>query len=151
MDNIIKDKLKIDNQLLSNIKMNLPDLKKLLKEISSHWTYEDLIYRFYHNSFKVYAIQTVTKEIVDVLNSIAPLGCHFCPEFKEIINSGASGKSFKYSHNRTWTKHARVFLEAFFHAKYFLEMAVKYGKELKTAPQIMPSGWAALLSLYNIR
>jgi len=42
-------------------------------------------------------------------------------------------------------------LEAFFHAKYFLEMAVKYGKQLEEPPQRCPSGWASLLTLYKIR
>jgi len=30
-------------------------------------------------------------------------------------------------------------------------MAFKYGTELSEAPGLMPSGWAALLSLFNIR
>jgi hypothetical protein len=42
-------------------------------------------------------------------------------------------------------------LEAFFHARYFLEMAVKYGRELELPPTLLPSGWAALLYLYNLR
>ncbi len=36
-------------------------------------------------------------------------------------------------------------LEAFFHARYFLEIAMKYGTRLSVAPRVMPSGWAALL------
>ena len=34
-----------ENQLLANIKTKLPELKTLLEEISSHWSYEDFIYR----------------------------------------------------------------------------------------------------------
>ena len=62
-------------------------------------------------------------------------------------------KQFKNHHDRNWAKHTRPILEAFFHAKYFLEMAVKYGKELDKVPDIQPSpsGWAALLELYGIR
>lgn len=45
-----------ENQLLANIKTKLPELETLLEEISSHWGYEDSIYRFYHHSFKVYGI-----------------------------------------------------------------------------------------------
>jgi hypothetical protein len=30
-------------------------------------------------------------------------------------------------------------------------MAVKYGSELEEPPNPMPSGWAALLYLYNLR
>lgn len=41
--------------------------------------------------------------------------------------------------------------EAFFHARFFLKMAVKYGEELDEAPSTLPSGWAALLYLYNLR
>lgn len=41
--------------------------------------------------------------------------------------------------------------EAFFHAKYFLEMAVKYGKELDKIPdEERPSGWAGLLCFFNL-
>lgn len=145
------DKLQVDNLLLTNIKNRLPELESLLKEMNSHWFYEDPIYRFYHQSFKVYGIQGETKRIIEALKSIAPERRDFCVEFQEIINLGASGKRFRLSHNKNWTRHTRVFLEAFFHTKFFLEMAVKYGKELEEAPTILPSGWAALLCLYNIR
>lgn len=144
-------KHRLYHKLLANIKNKLPELNGLLKEINSHWGYEDPIYRFYYQSFKVYRIQEETKRIVEALKSIAPEGLNFCDEFQEIINLGVSGKRFRLSHNENWTKHTRVFLEAFFHAKFFLEMAVKYGEELEEAPDILPSGWAALLCLYNIR
>ena len=145
------DSLDKDNQLLANIKSQLPELVTLLNEMNSHWCYEDPIYRFYHQSFKVYNLQKETKKIVEALKSITPEGTTFCKEFEEIYRSGASGKNFKLEHNQNWTAHTRVFVEAFFHAKFFLEMAVKYGKELEKTPTLLPSGWAALLCLYNLR
>jgi len=147
----MNDKTIIDNKLLINIKEKLPELERLMERVNSHWSYEDYIYRFYHQSFKVYPIQEVTKKIIEALKSLAPEECDFCNYFKEIINLGARGTNFKLEHNRNWTKHTRVFLEAFFHAKFFLEMTVKYGKELEEAPSLMSSGWAPLLCLYNIR
>jgi hypothetical protein len=42
-------------------------------------------------------------------------------------------------------------LEAFFHARCMLEMAVAYGKELERPPSVLPSGWAALLYLFGLR
>jgi hypothetical protein len=54
-------------------------------------------------------------------------------------------------HNQKWAMITRPIVEAFLHSKYFIEMAVKYGKELEEAPQCMPSGWAALTELYKIR
>lgn len=147
----MSDKGQMDNKLLTNIKNKLPELKALMEEINSHWGYEDPVYRFYYQSFKVYSLQEQTKKIISALQSIAPMNQCFCEEFQEIIDSGTSGKKFKLTHNRNWTSHTRVFLEAFFHAKYFLEMAVKYGNELDKPPSMLPSGWAALLCLYNIK
>ena len=145
------DSLRKDDELLTNIRARWSDLAELLEEIDSHWVYEDLIYRFYHQSFKVYGIQTETRKIVEALRSVAPNGTTLSPMFDEIYRAGAGGKQFEFEHNEQWTVHTRVFLEAFFHAKYFLEMAVKYGKELPASPTLLPSGWAALLCLYNIR
>lgn len=145
------DPLLKDNELLANIKSHWSELDKLLKSMNAHPVYEDLVYRFYHQSFKVYYLQEHTKEIVEALKSLAPSGATFSPMFEEIYQAGASGKQFEMKHNQQWTEHTRVFLEAFFHAKYFLEMAVKYGKDLDTAPNVMPSGWAALLCLYDLR
>jgi hypothetical protein len=54
-------------------------------------------------------------------------------------------------HNDRWLSETRPIIEAFFHARYFLEMAVHYGQALDKPPNAMPSGWAALLYLYNLR
>lgn len=143
--------LRKDDELLANIQARWSELAELLEEISSHWVYEDLVYRFYHQSFKVYALQSETKRIVAALQSVAPNATTFSPMFEEIYQAGASGKQFEIEHNQQWTLHTRIFLEAFFHAKFFLEMAVEYGKELQAAPTPLPSGWAALLCLYDLR
>ena len=113
--------------------------------------YEDRVYRFYHQSYKLYDLRAETKRIVEALLSVAPTGASMNPWFEEIYRAGVTGERFEIEHNKEWTTHTRPFLEAFFHAKYFLEMAVKYGKELQTTPEVLPSGWAGLLYFYNIR
>ena len=147
----MRGSLEKDGELLANIQAKLPEMVKLLADINAHWVYEDLVYRFYHQSFKVYFIQRETRSIVEALRSLAPSGATVNPWFEEIYQAGASGKEFEQEHNKQWTTHTRPFIEAFFHAKFFLEMAVKYGKELKEAPEFLPSGWAALLYFYNMR
>lgn len=147
----MRGSLEKDAELLANVRARWSELAELLEDVNSHWVYEDRIYRFYHQSFKVYDIQDHTKRIVEALRSVAPRGASVNPWFEEIYQAGASGKQFEDAHNQEWTTHTRVFLEAFFHAKFFLEMAVKYGKELQEAPATLPSGWAALLYFYNIR
>src|SRR5262249_10513569 len=56
-----------DDELLANIQARWAELAKLLDDINAHWVYEDLIYRFYHQSFKVYALQRETTRIVAAL------------------------------------------------------------------------------------
>jgi hypothetical protein len=137
-------------QLLQNIKKDLPALEGILEEVSDMWNYEDVIYRFYHRSFKTYYVQTLTRRIFQALEKLAPKDTDINQMVLQIIKDGNVGE-FKRTHNRQWEKKTRPQLEAFLHMKYFLEMAVKYGKELKQAPQILPSGWAGLLYFYNIR
>ena len=136
-------------ELFANLKSALPDLKALLEKCSSHWGYEDPVYRFYHHSFKVYRIQETTAEIVKALQTLAP-GRQLHDEFTQIVREG-TGKEFALQHNAVWMETTRPILEAFFHAHFFLEMAVRYGEGLDSPPNILPSGWAALLYLYDLR
>jgi len=137
------------NELFDNLKNNLPNLEKLLEECNSHWGYEDPIYRFYHHSFKVYHLQKTTKQIVEALQSLFPKRS-LNEWFATIIDDG-TGKEFKIEDNDRWLEVTRPILEAFFHARYFLEMAIKYGHELEYPPTMVPSGWASFLYLYNLR
>lgn len=111
--------------------------------------YEDYVYRFYHHSFKVFGVQSMTARIVDLLRQLLP-DVPMNADFLAIIEAG-TGHTFAPEMNATWTATTRPLLEAFFHARFMLEMAIKYGRELETPVQVMPSGWAALLYLYNLR
>lgn len=146
----MEGRLKREKVFFDNLKKSMPELKKLLEEIIGHWTYEDLIYRFYHQSFKVYHLQGYTIQIIDALKKLFPEECKINPFFEEIYKEG-TGKTFSFDHNEEWLKHTRPIVEAFLHAKYFLEMAVKYGEELESPVQCLPSGWAGLLYLPNLR
>jgi len=140
---------KLATQLLQAIKEQQKELDALLLECFGHWTYEDYIYRFYHQSFKVYGLQGRTTKIVEALQGLLP-EVELNSWFQKILDEG-TGKKFEDGHNQRWAEETRPLLEAFFHARYFLEMACKYGRELDEPPQMLPSGWAGLLYLYNIR
>ena len=135
--------------LFRGLKAAVPELEKHLAQCTSHWGYEDPIYRFYHQSFKVYGLQTETLAIVERLRSLSPQR-ELNQWFMQIMTAG-TGKTFSPADNETWLASTRPILEAFFHARYFLEMAVKYGRELQYPPRSLPSGWAALLYLYDLR
>jgi hypothetical protein len=137
-----------EHALLRNLRSREPELTALLEECSSHWGFEDPIYRFYHQSFKVYGLQGQTSRVVSVLESLAP-DRPLNPWFRQIVEQG-TGKSFKQDDNADWTRITRPILEAFFHARFFLEMAVGYST-LREPPLPLPSGYAALLHLYGLR
>jgi hypothetical protein len=145
----VRERLELADKLLSNIKQQLPKLEELLAQVESHWGIEDGFYRFYHQSFKVYPVQQATEEICDALQNLLP-GRPMNQWFRKIVADGTGGK-FEISHNQDWLQHTRPILEAFFHANFFLKMAVKYGRELQSAPDSLPSGWAAVLYLFNLR
>jgi hypothetical protein len=126
----------------------IDELKALLEESSNHSGFEDPIYRFYHQSFKVYALQERTKAIVRLLASLVPDRA-LNPWFLQIVAEG-TGKQFTPRDNVEWSRVTRPILEAFFHARFFLEMAVRYAY-VDEPPRRLPSGYAALLYLYELR
>jgi hypothetical protein len=151
-----------DEQLLAAIKKRQETLEAKLKDVDSHWIGEDFIYRFYHGSFKVYSLQCITKDIMDIFREIAeelsvyfksgddPKPIKLNGQLEKIVNEG-TGKKWELEHNQRWDEETRPIVEAFFHARYFLQMMVKYGRELDKAPQCLPSGWASVLYLYRAR
>lgn len=136
--------------LLAALQRDLPKLEELLARVNDHWGYEDGVYRFWHQSFKVYhRLQPMTEGIARALREASPSG-KLHPWFETIVKDG-TGRIFDRSHNERWLEETRPIVEAFLHAKYFLEMACKYARELEKAPYGMPSGWAAVTELFEVR
>ena len=144
------EKTRVDGELLANIHTNMESITKMLAFANSEWISEDLVYRFWHYSMKVYQLQEVTIEMNTVLKKLTPQSGAINPWFSEIVSTG-TGKTFSLSVNDNWLENTKPIVDAFFHVKYMLTMAAKYGGELKSPPNILPSGWAALLELYCIR
>ena len=134
--------------LFAALKRALPTLQALRDDFATQLGDEDGVYRFYHQSFKVYSLQQKTKTIVERLQALAP-DRPLNPWFVQIVEAG-SEKEFRVEDNSRWTEVTRPILEAFFHARFFLEMAVRYAK-LETPPRTLPSGYAALLYLFGLR
>ena len=137
-------------ELWARLTSALPALEKLLASEAGPRGYEDALYRFYHQSFKVYAApQHATESIVRVLSELAP-DRTLNAWFLQIVRDG-TGKDWEPSHNERWLEHTRPIIEAYLHARYFLEMAVRCGKNLTAPPRLLPTGWAAVLELYDLR
>lgn len=143
-----QERERLELELLTAIRTRREGLAQLLADVSGHWGYEDPIYRLYHQSFKVFHLQQSTQKIVAEMQALMP-GRGMNTWFLEIIQAG-TGRVFDVSCNENWLRHTRPITEAFFHARFMLEMAVRYS-ELEEPPKMLPSGWAALLYLYDLR
>ena len=62
----------------------------------------------------------------------------------------SAATQWRLDDNKQWTAATHPILDAFFHARLFLEMASRYRSREKP-PQLLPSGYAALLYLYGLR
>ena len=142
------DRHALEAALLANVHVQHEALKALLDASSDHWGFEDPVYRFYHQSFKVFSLQQQTDTIVRRLSSLLP-DRPLHPWFLQIVRQG-TGKEFTTADNNRWTLVTRPIVEAFCHARFFLEMAVRYAA-LDGPPRPLPSGYAALLYLYQLR
>ncbi len=136
-------------QLIVALREQSGTLQGLLAKVDSHWGIEDRVYRFYHSSVKVYHAQDLTLDIVEVLQALLPkrpLNAYFL----QIVNEG-TGKQFELAHNEDWLRHTRPIIEALFHARFFLGMACTYADKFEKSPSFLPSGFAALLYLFDLR
>jgi hypothetical protein len=61
-----------ESELLRNLRIYRTDIEELLAKANDQWGYEDPVYRYYHQSFKVYSLQEQTKAIVDLLRKLLP-------------------------------------------------------------------------------
>jgi hypothetical protein len=139
-----------DIKLLTDVKAKMSELLELQKTCNSEWGGEDGVYRFYHHSFKVYLLQGLTNKIVALLRSFCPEGKPLNIMFEDIITAG-TGYKWDRSHNLAWVAHTRPIVDAYLHAKWVLDTMIKYGQELGEAPSLLPTGWAVVLYLYNMR
>ena len=138
------------NDLLVRIKAKLPQLEELLTQIEDRSGEEDRVYRFYHQSFKVFYLQELTLAGFKLIEEIGGETDPPYPWYCQIIKEGTALK-FEATTNDDWLKSTRPILEAFWDTKYFTQMMIKYAKELEKAPRAMPSGWAAILWLFELR
>ena len=151
----------------------MPELTVLLATMNARC--EDGVYRFYHGSFKVYTLQSCTEHAVEIVLALAPNPA-LDSRFVEIMLAGTGTEFGVVKGEESGPDAPRHVVEAFFHARYFVEMLCKYGEHaaeleesLHRLVQIitlcklekppyklfegdpLPSGWAAVLELFHLR
>jgi hypothetical protein len=135
--------------LLEAIKARLTHIDELCDAFDR--AEEDGVYRYYHQSFKVYGLQSLIGGAMSLFDEVAPAGTKLNP-WLQAIAAGATARRFDLVRsNRNWQAETRPILEGFWHCCYFIRMLARYGHELDAAPDVLPYGWAAVLCLYDLR
>jgi hypothetical protein len=146
-----EEQMKRMHALLSRIKGHMPELEEVLADIADQWGEEDGIYRFYHQSYKVFEhLQWIIRKGFALIEQIGAGIDTLDPWYCQIVQEGTAHK-FTRAANDNWLVETRPILEAFWHTKYFLSMLAKYGAQLETITMPIPSGWAAVLCLFRLR
>src|SRR6266436_246558 len=96
----VAEQEKLEDRLRANLLAQSHDLRRLFESVSDHWGYEDPIYRFYHQSFKVYRTAESTTHIVAALQQLLP-DQDLNPWFLQIVREG-TGKEFTIEDNQRW-------------------------------------------------
>ena len=78
-------------KLFSSLKEERARLESLLDRCNDQWGSIDALYRFYHQSFKLFRVQSLTVEIVATLQALAPER-HLNPWFRTIVAEGTRKK-----------------------------------------------------------
>lgn len=151
------------SQLLRALKERLPQLKELKESCEGHRAVDNF-YRYYHQSFKAYRIQDITLDIVKVFHEIRdavdyePKMWESLPHthtrlnwrFHALVENGTE-IHFDLEHNQNWHKWVGPQFEAYFHAKMFLDLMIQCAERMESCCASLPSDWAAVLYLFNMR
>jgi len=123
-----------EKELLKNIKGDLRNLESMIKTAKD--VEEEGFYRFYDGSYKATLIKYSTDDFLRALKRISPNSeNHFSDEFNYIIKQQEKVDTSKTI--RIIKNPQQEFLPlftAYSHAKYFIEMAIKYGRTLEEPP-----------------
>lgn len=142
----------LDERLLENAKARIGDVERLAAAFER--AEEDGVYRYYHQSFKVFGLQSLVRAALALLSELTPAEEPLYHRFTAICRE-ALAHEWRWNEmqavNANWQERARPVLEAFWHCGYFLRQLARYGRELEAAPEMLPDGWAAVLELYGQR
>jgi hypothetical protein len=137
------------NALFLRIKARLPELQELARTLEE--AEEDGVYRFYHGSYKVFYLQDAVKEAFALIKEIGGESDPPNFEYARIVEAGTAHNFQGERTNTNWDAETKPILEAFWHTKYFINMMVKYARELDTVEMPLDFGVAAVLYLFELR
>ena len=95
---VLSERERLTAVLLANLRARRPMLEAVWASVDNRGgpgrvSYESLVYRFYHGSFKAFRLQSDTERVASALRAVAPDDRPFCPLFAAVIAAG-TGRTF---------------------------------------------------------
>lgn len=141
--------LELEAKLLETIQEKQTELLKMKEWADNQFGGgEDMVYRFYHQSFKVYRVQEWTGKMVELIRSLLPVELN--SYFERIVEEG-TGKVFKMDHNTKWYEETKPLIDTYLHTRHILDLIVKYGINGTENDRTGDPGWYTVLYIYKIR
>ena len=125
---------KID-RLLAETKAKIIEIENLKIRFDAYE--EDFVYRFYHQSFKLFYVKDLIRDARNLFEKIAPHGTELNPWFTHIVNDGIEKEFELEKTNPNWLSETRPILEAYWHTRYFVNQLARFGRELDKCPQLL--------------
>lgn len=111
---------------------------------------DDGVYRFFHQSFKVFHLHNATQQIVDALQALLP-DVPLNPWLMQVVADGAAPKFAGKETNANWLRETRPVVEAYLLAKQVLDMVCKFARAYEEPPTMFDGGWGTVLYLFLLR
>ena len=142
-----EERAELEVALLAALRRDADSLAELRARVEK--TGAEGVYRFFHQSFKVYHLQAYTRAIADALQALLP-DVPLNPWLAAIIADG-TGRTFAKEHNADWLRETRPIVEAFLVAKHALDMVCRYARAFEEPPTVLEAGWGTVLYLFMLR
>lgn len=137
------------SELVTNLTDQLPDLIALRDRIAE-WTDAKCVYRFLHQSFKVFEVQSATADIIAAFERLAPTGVPFSNDWARHILDAGVGHTFTLAANRDWLATTLPIVNGYQFARHLLDVTID-AADTATGEGLLSQAWATVLYLYGLR
>ncbi len=144
-----EEKERLSWLLLSNLKEQSATITELAARFERGEF--DAQYRWYHQSFKIYARKHEIQLALDLFHALAPDGRQLHPWFEHVVVVAMSKEFMMPYSNENWVSESLPILTCWQQTLTFLR-ALRWSTEhLDASPQLLPDSWALTLYLFDCR
>ena len=144
-----EERERLSEVLLRNIKANLPPVEALADRFNKDET--ELLYRFYHWSFKCFRRQQDIREALALFATLAPENRGLNGWYRSIVDEALGREFDNRTTNDNWVAEVLPVITGWQHTRVFLNALARSGAELESPGQVLPDFWALTLYLYDCR